>query len=359
MSADLAKLEHPVLLAHAAVPAPSATDPAPTTPTKRPRAQPRDEVARLIANARNAIAEGRTDEAFADSDKATKLSPESSRAWHVKGRAALSQQRPNYEVAIEAFANAVARDRGNIWALNNLGYAELMIGKYKEAAEHLREATKHKAATGYMFNNLGVALEHLQQREQAIIEFKKAANHKRTPSEKAATRLQRLGVKGITPMTAAPPATVPSEQLHPNAAPPALPVQEGGALIDPASATESPAPHNDGHDHQGGHGDHGDHHHDHLGSGEPALVDPEAFAAYQARLKRTKSQEELDLDLQANFQKETLNSSNIISILFKNIRQLWSSEEEAPAVATPPHDHPHPEGADHGPEGHGEPGHHH
>jgi tetratricopeptide (TPR) repeat protein len=357
MSADLAKLDRPVLVAHAAVPAPSATvDPAPPAPTKRPRAQPRDEVARLIANARNAIAEGRTDAAFADSDKATKLAPESSRAWHVKGRAALSQQRPNYDVAIAAFSNAVARDRGNIWALNNLGYAELMVGKYREAAEHLTEATKHKAATGYMFNNLGVALEHLQQREQAIIEFKKAANHKRTPSEKAATRLKRLGVKDITPMTPTPPATVPSEHLHPDAPPPALQSQEESALIDPASATESPAPHNDGHDHQGGHGDH---HHDHHASDEPALVDPQAFAAHLARLNKEKSPEDLARERQADFQKETLNSSNIISILFKNIRQLWRSEEEAPAVATPHHDHPHPEGSDHGPEGHGEPGHHH
>ena len=82
-----------------------------------------------------------------------------------------------------------------MWAWNNLGFTELQLKKYDEAAEHLAEATSRKGATGYMFNNLGTALEQLDRLDEARTAFE--AGGKLGSPEALASRKRLEGVKSI------------------------------------------------------------------------------------------------------------------------------------------------------------------
>lgn len=287
----------------------------------------RAEVAEFIARSRKAIASGKTDIAYKESDQAVKLAPKSSRAWNTKGRAELSRQ--NYIGAITAFSKAVELNKGNAWAWNNLGYTELMLGRYQDAAGHLAEATKHKAATGYMFNNLGLALEQLNRLDEARRAFDKGA---KLGSAKADASRQRLeGVKAIRPVArqgsdespppVAPTAPAPltkSLSSAPDAVTPPLHEQQTGAPTTPAEAIEKTAP-----------------------PGEDQLTEEERALAYQRYLeqvRRKKSVLELAHEKQADWLKETQNSSNIISIMLRGIRNMLGiPAPESAAVGAPGH----------------------
>lgn len=82
-----------------------------------------------------------------------------------------------------------------MFAWNNLGYTELLLEKYEDAAEHLAEATRRSGATGYMFNNLGTALEHLDRLDEARAAYEAAG--KLGSKEAVASRKRLEGVKTI------------------------------------------------------------------------------------------------------------------------------------------------------------------
>ncbi|HUS28244.1 MAG TPA: tetratricopeptide repeat protein, partial [Kofleriaceae bacterium] len=83
----------------------------------------------------------------------------------------------------------------NAFAWNNLGYTELLLKRYEDAAEHLGEATTKKDATGYMFNNLGTALEHMDNLDEARLAYE--AGGKLGSKEASLSRTRLDGVKTI------------------------------------------------------------------------------------------------------------------------------------------------------------------
>ena len=82
-----------------------------------------------------------------------------------------------------------------MFAWNNLGYTELLLKQYEDAAEHLAEATSRNGATGYMFNNLGTALEHLDRLDDARMAYE--AGGKLGSKEAMSSRKRLEGVTSI------------------------------------------------------------------------------------------------------------------------------------------------------------------
>lgn len=166
-----------------------------------------------ITLARAAIADKLGKVAMDEADRAIEKAPNSSRAWNTKGRAEISGKkvrRQDYEAAIESFNKAIELDPENVWALNNLGYAELMVGNYRDAYQHLKrataKATRRNVATGYMFNNFGLACEHLDLLDDAREAFEQG---RQRGSLYAANSLARLeGVKTVRRTARPLPATV-------------------------------------------------------------------------------------------------------------------------------------------------------
>ncbi|MBU1701953.1 MAG: tetratricopeptide repeat protein [Candidatus Eisenbacteria bacterium] len=121
--------------------------------------------AKVRANlARALLALGREREALPHAEEASRIDPENSGAWNVRGRALLSLQRS--EEALRAFQTAIEKDPGNFHALNNIGYIWILREDFLKARTYLDEAVVAAAAMGveppsYTFNNLGVALERM------------------------------------------------------------------------------------------------------------------------------------------------------------------------------------------------------
>jgi Flp pilus assembly protein TadD len=161
------------------------------------QADPHVELARIaIAGKEKALA-------VKEARLATKLAPDSSRAWNTLGRAELA--RWQYQGAHDAFAKAAELDPDSAWAWNNLGFTELSFKSYRAAADALVVAVSKPGATGYMWNNLGTAYEQLDLIDEARDAFEHGG--KLGSRESVASR-KRL--EGVAPMIAKVPAEPPA-----------------------------------------------------------------------------------------------------------------------------------------------------
>jgi Flp pilus assembly protein TadD len=152
-----------------------------------------------IELARSFIATSERGLAIKSATKATKLAPESGKAWNTLGRAELL--RHNYDGAILAFRQSTELEPSNPWAWNNLGLVYMTVKDYVEATTALAEATSKPGAEGYMFNNLGLAYEQLDQLDDARIAFDKGGELGSVEAKASRKRLE--GVKTVVVMETA------------------------------------------------------------------------------------------------------------------------------------------------------------
>src|SRR4029079_5618245 len=94
--------------------------------------------------------------------------------------------------AITAFTKSVDLNETNVFAWNNLGYTELLLKRYDDAAEHLTQAPSRDGATGYMFNNLGTALEHLDKLDDARTAYEMGGTLGSKEASSSSKRLDRM-----------------------------------------------------------------------------------------------------------------------------------------------------------------------
>jgi tetratricopeptide (TPR) repeat protein len=100
----------------------------------------------------------------------TEHSPKNPRAWANLSSAYLKQNQS--QKAFEAATIAVQLDSSHYVALNNLGAAEVILGKYDSAIDHLQWALKYGPESPKTLNNLGVAFMKTGQDRMAFRHFK-------------------------------------------------------------------------------------------------------------------------------------------------------------------------------------------
>jgi Flp pilus assembly protein TadD len=152
-----------------------------------------EDIGEILDNTRQALDEGKLDEANKLAKRAVKIAPKRSAAWNTLGRVQLA--RGERKQARASFEKAVELNPKSSWAQNNLGLTLIYEGKYEDALEALESATDLEPVEPYMWNNLGMAYEHLDRLEEARDAYQKAVE---LESERAGENLARLeGVKSV------------------------------------------------------------------------------------------------------------------------------------------------------------------
>jgi len=120
----------------------------------------------------------RYQEAVAKFEKATKLDPQSARAWDSLGLAFDMQGQT--QQAHDAFQRAVALNRNqehrSPWPPHDLGYLLLRMDDVKDAEVALRESLRYDPNFAQAHYHLGRALEKEQRDNEAIDEYKRAVS---------------------------------------------------------------------------------------------------------------------------------------------------------------------------------------
>lgn len=144
-----------------------------------------------------------------DVTEAINIHPEASDAWNVRGRVLLMSKRP--VEAYQSFRRAISLDPENAMAHNNLGYALILGGGFREAVDHLRDAVEAfgrigRDVPGFVYNNLGVALERTGQPAEARDAYAEAVARGHLTAGAGLARVEAHlapGAPGMTTDTAA------------------------------------------------------------------------------------------------------------------------------------------------------------
>jgi tetratricopeptide (TPR) repeat protein len=183
-------------------------------------------------------------EALRLATEATDIHP-TGEGFNVKGRVLLEMDR--HDEAIAAFERAVDLDDENLYAMNNLGYAMILEGKFEAAREPLEKARDLASADapGYLYNNLGIVLEKTGELEAARDAYQTADER---GNRNAAANLERVREKiedrteTTSPGATATPATrqgTPEEEASAGQDETTTPATEA-AETTPAGGTEEP-----------------------------------------------------------------------------------------------------------------------
>lgn len=194
------------------------------------KAEVRTSLARVLVerapdgNADTAASRDR-DEALRLASEATEIHA-SGEAYNVKGRVLLEMEQ--HDDAIAAFERAVELDEDNLYAMNNLGYAMILQGKFEAAREPLEKANDLASteAPGYFYNNLGIVREKTGDLAGAREAY---ATADARGNRNAAANLERVQEK----LRAEPAA---SEAMNTEAA-----MDDDASTTPPASPTDTPS----------------------------------------------------------------------------------------------------------------------
>jgi serine/threonine-protein kinase len=119
------------------------------------------------------IHQGKLDEALTYLRRATNLSPDSANALINLG-AFLSDEKKDYDGAIEAFRKALKLNPGHGLAYRNLGLTLLRKGEVAAAIDACRQATRLQPDSAPAYYSLGNALKANDQVDEAIAAYRKA-----------------------------------------------------------------------------------------------------------------------------------------------------------------------------------------
>ncbi|MBV8807053.1 MAG: tetratricopeptide repeat protein [Acidobacteriaceae bacterium] len=120
----------------------------------------------------------RYQEAVAKLERATKLDPQSTRAWDSLGLAfdmqgQADQARTTFQRAVELNRN---QEHPSPWPPHDLGYLLLRMDQVKEAESALRESLRYDPNFAQAHYHLGRVLEKEERDTQAIEEYKRAVS---------------------------------------------------------------------------------------------------------------------------------------------------------------------------------------
>jgi len=118
----------------------------------------------------------------------------SSQVLRLKGRA--YDELDMVDAAADAYLAAIAREDTDVWALNNLGYLYIRVGRETSAIGPLARAAALAPANATFQNNLGVALERSGFAGTAAEAFRAAITADST-FEKARVNLERVEARGV------------------------------------------------------------------------------------------------------------------------------------------------------------------
>jgi Flp pilus assembly protein TadD len=147
----------------------------------------------LLGLGRVLIEAGRPEEALQEIELAVSIDS-SAQVFRLKGRALDEMGRP--DDAADAYLTAIARDDTDVWALNNLGYLYIRVGREDAAIGPLARAVELSPDRAVFQNNLGVALERVGYAGSAVEAYRGALAADST-FEKARVNLERVENRGI------------------------------------------------------------------------------------------------------------------------------------------------------------------
>ena len=126
-----------------------------------------------LANGRELLRNGRTNEAIAELSRAASMDPKLAEAHNLLGVA--YDQKGLADRAKESYEKAVKFEPDDAQTLNNLGFSLYQNGNYRAAVDRLKRAAKLAPADDRILNNLGLALCRLGKFEEAYKDFARAA----------------------------------------------------------------------------------------------------------------------------------------------------------------------------------------
>ncbi len=147
----------------------------------------------LLGLGRVLIETGRPQEALEEIELAGKIDS-SSQVFRLKGRAL--DELGFADEAADAYLAAIARDDTDVWALNNLGYLYIRVGRTDAAIGPLARATELMPENPTFQNNLGIALERMGYAGSAV-EAYRAALTADDGYEKARSNLERVEERAV------------------------------------------------------------------------------------------------------------------------------------------------------------------
>ena len=147
----------------------------------------------ILGLARVLIETNRAADALEELELATQIDS-SSQVLRLKGRA--FDELDLVDEAADAYLAAIARDDTDVWALNNLGYLYIRVGRETAAIGPLALAAELAPGSAMFQNNLGVALERAGYAGTAAEAFRAALAADST-YEKARVNLERVEARGV------------------------------------------------------------------------------------------------------------------------------------------------------------------
>jgi superkiller protein 3 len=135
------------------------------------------------------LEEGRYRNALAEAEEAVETNPRSGEAHRLLGRA--HHNLGDGPAAESAYREALALDRDDVWALNNLGLLLIERERFEEAVAPLARASLLESEVGFIQNNLGIALERSGHPTQAADAYRAALEVDDT-NRKALDNLDRV-----------------------------------------------------------------------------------------------------------------------------------------------------------------------
>jgi predicted Zn-dependent protease len=147
----------------------------------------------LLGLGRVLIETGRAQEALEEIELAGQIDS-SSQVFRLKGRAL--DELGLVDEAADAYLQGIARDDTDVWALNNLGYLYIRVGRTDAAIGPLARATELMPDNATFQNNLGIALERTGYAGSAVEAYRSALVADEG-YEKARINLQRVESRGV------------------------------------------------------------------------------------------------------------------------------------------------------------------
>jgi tetratricopeptide (TPR) repeat protein len=147
----------------------------------------------IMGLSRVLIETGRAEEALEHLESAA-LFDSSSQVFRLEGRAL--EELGRVDEAADAYLDAIAMNDTDVWALNNLGYLYIRVGRESAALGPLARAAELAPDIAVFQNNLGIALERAGFPGSAV-EAYRAAVAADERQEKARINLERVEARGI------------------------------------------------------------------------------------------------------------------------------------------------------------------
>jgi len=152
-----------------------------------------EHVKSMLGLARVLIETGRAADALEELTLAAQVDS-SSQVLRLQGRA--YDELGLVDQATDAYLAAIVRDDTDAWALNNLGYLYIRVGRESAAVGPLARAAELVPDNAVFQNNLGVALERSGYEGSAAEAFRAALAADST-YEKARVNLERVEARGV------------------------------------------------------------------------------------------------------------------------------------------------------------------